>query len=54
MFGKKVPSHPRDRLKRRRTKQKNDVNDVVLVNKVPSHSRDRLKGLQRKYGTSRL
>ena len=43
---RKVPPHPRDRL-RRRTKHKNDDN-IMFVWKVSCHSRDRLKGLKRK------
>ena len=40
-FMKKVPSHPRDRM-RMLTKQKKDGN-VVFVKKVPFYPRNRLK-----------
>ena len=37
MFVKKVPSHPRDKLKRKRKHK--DGDNVVLMKKVPSHPR---------------
>ena len=48
VFVKKVPSHPRDKLKRL-TKQKKDDN-VVFEKKVPSYPRERLTRLTREQG----